>query len=70
VVELPGRTAEQIKDLKSLIERNGQLEFRIAAEASEQRKWQDIWEASGQKVAPPPEYMFVPRSSPAFPTCS
>src|SRR5262245_14104280 len=35
VVDLPGRTAEQIKDIKALVERNGTLEFRMQAEASE-----------------------------------
>src|SRR5947207_14905043 len=29
VIELPGRTPEQIADIKKLVERNGNLEFRI-----------------------------------------
>jgi SecD/SecF fusion protein len=60
VVELPGRTAEQIRDIKALIERNGNLEFRIEAEATEQRKWRDLAEQSGGLVKPPPEYQWVP----------
>ena len=58
VIELPGRTAEQIKDIKSLVERNGNLEFRIQAESSvemEQRKYK----AGG--LPPPPEYQWYPR---------
>jgi len=58
IIELPGRTAEQIKDIKSLVERNGSLEFRIQAEASEERKWREARDASGVKE--PPEYMWVP----------
>lgn len=60
VVELPGRTAEQIHDIKALIERNGNLEFRIEAEPTEQRKWRELAEQSGGLVKPPPEYQWVP----------
>lgn len=61
VVELPGRTAEQIKDIKSLIQRNGQLSFRIQAEATEERKQRELFEASGGTVKPAAEYMWVPQ---------
>jgi SecD/SecF fusion protein len=64
VIELPGRGAEQIKTIRSLVERNGSLEFRIQAEASEERKWRELKDA--QDVKPPAEYMWVPqKDSPA-----
>jgi preprotein translocase subunit SecD len=59
VVELPGRSAEAIQDIKALIQRNGQLSFRIQAEATEERKQRELFEAGG--VKPPPDYMWVPR---------
>ena len=55
VVELPGRRAEQITDIKKLIEQNGRLEFRMQAEAGEERKWREIDRDSQGQVAPPPE---------------
>ena len=60
VVELPGRTDAQIKDIKSLIERNGQLQFRIEAEESEQRKYLELRKQSGGLVKPPPQYEWFP----------
>lgn len=47
VVELPGRRADQIGDIKSLIERNGRLEFRMEAEPEVVRHWREIDQASG-----------------------
>src|SRR5262245_45287964 len=55
VVELPGRRADQITDIKKLIEQNGRLEFRIQAEAGEERKWREIDRDSQGQVQPPPE---------------
>jgi SecD/SecF fusion protein len=57
VIELPGRRADQVKDIKALVERNGNLEFRIQAEATEERKWRQIYEEGG--VKPPPEYQWI-----------
>jgi SecD/SecF fusion protein len=67
VVELPGRTPEQIEDIKALILRNGKLEFRIQAEATEERKQRELYEASGGKVPPPAEYRWVPQGKPGQP---
>jgi SecD/SecF fusion protein len=55
VVELPGRRADQITDIKKLIEQNGRLEFRMQAETGEERKWREIDRDSQGQVAPPPE---------------
>src|SRR5687767_1433713 len=61
VVELPGRTAEQIKDIKTLIERNGDLEFRIQAEPTLEREQLKAREAGGDLLAPAPlGYRWVP----------
>ena len=67
VVELPGRRAEQITDIKSLIERNGRLEFRIQAEPGEERKWREIDRDSDGKVQPPPELTWVRYKDDAHP---
>ncbi len=58
VIELPGRTAEQIKDIKALVERNGSLEFRIEADATVTRQQRELKDATG--VKPPPDLMWVP----------
>lgn len=58
-VELPGRTPEQIENIKALIQRNGHLEFRIQAEATEERKWRELFEKGG--VQPSREYQWVPQ---------
>jgi SecD/SecF fusion protein len=55
VIELPGRRPDQISDIKKLIEQNGRLEFRMQAEAGEERKWREIDRDSQGQVAPPPE---------------
>jgi SecD/SecF fusion protein len=59
VVELPGRRADQITDIKSLIERNGRLEFRIQAEPGEERKWREIDRDSEGQVQPPAELTWI-----------
>ncbi len=65
VVELPGRTAEQIRDIKALIERNGQLQFRIVAEQSlqtAQRGQREAGKAAGLNIGAPPGYAWFPQS--------
>src|SRR5262245_61470904 len=53
VVELPGRSAEGIKDIKKIIEQNGHLEFRIQAEPEQVRYWREKDQASGGIAKPP-----------------
>jgi SecD/SecF fusion protein len=67
VVELPGRTADQIKDIKALIQRNGQLEFRIQAEPTVERKAREEFESSGGLVNPTADYKWVPRKEAGAP---
>jgi SecD/SecF fusion protein len=61
VIELPGRTAEQIKDIKALVERNGSLEFRIQADAKTEREWRELKDQSDVLPKDKDEVKWYPR---------
>jgi SecD/SecF fusion protein len=55
VVEMPRRTKDEINTIKSLIERNGQLEFRMREELGDETKERQLRDASpaGMYKVPP-----------------
>ena len=62
VVELPGRRADQITDVKALIERNGNLEFRMEAESELVNKYRQLDQmaaANGEKFVLPEDLAWV-----------
>ncbi len=67
VVELPGRGAEQIKDIKRIVERNGELEFRIRAETTRENQEREKRAAAGgagsQYYTEPTDMRWVPVAS-------
>jgi protein-export membrane protein SecD len=67
VVELPGRTPQQIRDIKDLIQRNGHLQFRIQADSETEANERRQFEESGGTVKPPPGYDWVGWNPTKFP---
>ena len=60
LIEVPGRSKEQLDGIKSIIERNGELEFRILAAESEQRSQGAEREALGEFYRTPANRRWVP----------
>lgn len=60
VVEMPRRTKEEIGGIKSLIERNGQLEFRIREDSATEKTERELKEANPVLYRTPPDRAWIP----------
>jgi SecD/SecF fusion protein len=60
LIEVPGRSKEQLDDIKSIIERNGKLEFRMLASESEQREELEKRELFKELYRTPPNRQWYP----------
>lgn len=64
VVEMPRRSVSEIASVKKLIERNGQLEFRIQAETQQEAKEREKRDANPRLYRVPPDRRWVPLAEP------
>ncbi len=64
LIEIPGRSKDQLDDIKDILRRNGELEFRIVASPTETQTQRKRRDDLGDMYPTPEGYRWVPQRTP------